>query len=243
MAEKRRFYDVWIVEANTVYREVPFDVVADWVQQGRLLEDDMLRPSGKKDWFRLGDVVDFAVYVPKPAAADTQPPSPVEPMEPVETGFSWRRRSESEEVEVDLIPLIDVSLVLLVFFMILTLGSEAGAGGPGIRTPPAEYASVVSAPDDVWVGIDLEGADRHPVYSCGVGNKPAAKDDGKLMTQADLLGRLQALIASKPVVDLTINANPDVKSGDVRQLTVELEKEPFRSKIKHKYTGVSDKQP
>ena len=30
MAEKRRFYDVWIIEANTVYREVPFDAVADF---------------------------------------------------------------------------------------------------------------------------------------------------------------------------------------------------------------------
>ena len=40
MAEKRRFLDVWIVDSNTVYREVPFTVVADWVQQGRLLEDD-----------------------------------------------------------------------------------------------------------------------------------------------------------------------------------------------------------
>ena len=37
MAEKRRFLDVWIVESNTVYQEVPFEVVADWLQQGRLL--------------------------------------------------------------------------------------------------------------------------------------------------------------------------------------------------------------
>ena len=46
MAEKRRFLDVWIVESNTVYQEVPFEVVCDWVQQGRLLADDMVKPSG-----------------------------------------------------------------------------------------------------------------------------------------------------------------------------------------------------
>ena len=50
MAAKRRFLDVWIVEGNTVYKEVPFDVVADWVQQGRLLDDDMLRPAGTSEW-------------------------------------------------------------------------------------------------------------------------------------------------------------------------------------------------
>ena len=40
MVEKRRFLDVWIVETNTVYQEVPFDVVTDWLQQGRLLDDE-----------------------------------------------------------------------------------------------------------------------------------------------------------------------------------------------------------
>lgn len=48
MAEKRRYLDVWIVETNAVYKEVPFDVVSDWVQQGRLLEDDMVKPSSTR---------------------------------------------------------------------------------------------------------------------------------------------------------------------------------------------------
>ena len=43
MAQKRRFLDVWIVESNTVYQEVPFEVVTDWVQQGRLLADDQVK--------------------------------------------------------------------------------------------------------------------------------------------------------------------------------------------------------
>jgi biopolymer transport protein ExbD len=65
MADMKKFVDVWIVESNTVYREVPYTVVADWVQQGRLLEDDMLRPSGTSDWFPLGDSPAFKAYLPK----------------------------------------------------------------------------------------------------------------------------------------------------------------------------------
>ena len=57
MADKREVLDVWIVESNTVYKEVPFSVVSDWVQQGRLLEDDKLNSSGKKEWARVGDTV------------------------------------------------------------------------------------------------------------------------------------------------------------------------------------------
>ena len=242
MSEKRRFLDVWIVEGNTVYKEVPFDVVADWVQQGRLLEDDMARPSGASEWARLGDLREFAVYVPKPVEPAADVESKVEPMEPVETGFSWRTRPDPEDSEVDMIPLIDVSLVLLIFFMLTT--KDVGGGGSQIPTPPAEYATVVNAPDEVWVGVNLkgDGDDRVPVYSLGVGDSPAAEADRDLPTHAALLERLQALLANKESVDLTINANPEVRSGDVRQLTVELEQPPFRAKIAHKYTGVSEKQ-
>lgn len=242
MSEKRRFLDVWIVEGNTVYKEVPFDVVADWVQQGRLLEDDMARPSGTSEWARLGDMSDFAVYVPKPAEPEAAVESKVEPMEPVETGFTWKRRRDEEDSEVDMIPLIDVSLVLLIFFMLTT--KDVGGGGSHIPTPPAVYGSLVNAPDSVWVGINFKGNDDPTlVYSLGVGTSPPAEGDRDLPTRAALLDRLKALLANRDPVDLTINANPAVRSGDVRQLTVELEQEPFRSKIGHKYTGVSDKQP
>ena len=54
---------------------------------------------------------------------------------------------------------------------------------------------------------------------------------------------MAALLANKDRVNLTIDANPEVPSGDVRDLMVALEGPPFRSKIQHKYTGVSDKQP
>ena len=72
MAEKRRFLDVWIVEANTVYKEVPFDVVADWVQQGRLLEDDMAASVRHAEWLSLGDLPDFAAYLPQAGRADAR---------------------------------------------------------------------------------------------------------------------------------------------------------------------------
>jgi biopolymer transport protein ExbD len=240
MSTKRRFLDVWIIEGNTVYKEVPFDVVADWVQQGRLLEGDMLRPSGTSEWTALGGMREFAVYLPKPAA-EPEIESQVEPMEPIETGFHWKRKTDDEDSEVDMIPLIDVSLVLLIFFM-LTTNPETSSAGPQIRKPVADYSTVVNAPDEVWVGINLIDESGAPVqvYSLGVGSRTEA---GNLKTRQELLEHLTALLANKDPVDLTINANPDVPSGDVRDLTVALEEPPFRSKIAHKYTGVSDKQP
>src|SRR5271165_4008574 len=114
MAEKPRTLDVWLVEANTVYREVPYTVVTDWVQQGRLLEDDRVRLVGTTDWLKIADVAALAAYLPKPIP---QAEDRAEALEPVESGMSWRHRPEDEDDDVDMIPLIDVSLVLLIFFM------------------------------------------------------------------------------------------------------------------------------
>lgn len=80
MAEKQRFLDVWIVEANTVYKEVPYTVVLDWIQQGRLLEEDQVRSSGTKDWHRVADVPGLRPYVPK-----------AEPLRPTTRPRPWSR--------------------------------------------------------------------------------------------------------------------------------------------------------
>src|SRR5687768_12983785 len=111
MAEKKRFLDIWLVESNTVYKEVPFAVVTDWIQQGRLLEDDMYKPSGTRDWFKFGGQPDFAPYFPRVEPNRTEDQS--EALEPVAVDFTFKRAGEEEDDDVDMIPLIDVSLVLL----------------------------------------------------------------------------------------------------------------------------------
>src|SRR5439155_21057143 len=118
MTEKRRFFDVWIIETNQVYKEVPYTVVADWVQQGRLLEDDKLKRSGTAEWFRLGGMPEFAAYLPKADLFRAE--DEAEALEPVEGGFRWKPSHDEEEEDVDMIPLIDVSLLLLVFFIMMT---------------------------------------------------------------------------------------------------------------------------
>src|SRR5262245_66350715 len=107
MAQKRRFLDVWIVESNTVYQEVPFEVVTDWVQQGRLLADDQVKPSGTKDWRRIGGSEDLEPYLPRPEPYHAE--DQAEALEPVEVPMRWKRHPEEEDDDVDLIPLIDVS--------------------------------------------------------------------------------------------------------------------------------------
>jgi biopolymer transport protein ExbD len=150
-AKKQRLLDVWVMELNTVYREVPFVVVTDWLQQGRLLGDDCVRLAGSKKWHHVSAVPAFAPYVPKvePHRAEDK----AEALEPVELGFDWGHTTREEEDEdVDMIPLIDISLVLLIFFM---MTASVGSGVlSNIDTPSARHQLATIAKGSYWVGID-----------------------------------------------------------------------------------------
>ena len=229
MAEKRQFLDVWIVETNTVYKEVPFTVVTDWVQQGRLLEDDMLKPSGTKDWMRLGSMSSVAAYLPRtePFRADDR----AEALESVHVDIAWRNRQDEEE-DVDMIPLIDVSLVLLIFFM---MTASAATSAALINTPVAENATNLVS-DALWVGI--ERIDGRPVYSLGRAEQAAAKEDRRL-TEAELLQRLDARLQQGPA-KVNIRAERLLPYEIVKHLHILLQQRPA---VTHIYGGVSEEKP
>jgi biopolymer transport protein ExbD len=242
MSRERRFLDVWIVEANTVYREVPFPVVSDWIQQGRLLENDMLRRSGTAEWFPVGSSAEFAPYLPRSEPDRVE--DAAEALEPVELDIRWKKPAADEDDDVDMIPLIDVSLVLLIFFM---LSASAAGLTAFVPTPPAEYGTLDPNTEGVQLNINLEGEgeERQPVFSFSVGNKfPDPEKDSHLATMNEMLGRLQEYLEKLPNgerIEVSINAHPDVKSGLTRELMARLESEPFRGRIIQKYFGVSDK--
>jgi biopolymer transport protein ExbD len=241
MPEKARFLDVWIVETNTVYREVPFTVVVDWVQQGRLLENDMLRWSGQKDWFAVGTTPSFAAYLPRlePHRANDQ----AEALESVRVEFAWKPRDDDDE-DVDMIPLIDVSLVLLIFFIMTT---TAVAVATTIPTPHAEFGMLTSNPDILWIGIDRDGR-GDPVYSLGFGDKPAtAPEDQNIGSLEELLRRLDTRLMEKDgPVEINIKGNEQLPSGVIRDLAIKLEGRRMVSgelKVGHIYAGVREKNP
>jgi biopolymer transport protein ExbD len=236
MADKRRFLDIWIVESNTVYKEVPFAVVTDWVQQGRLLEEDMFKPSGTKDWIKLGGWGEFRPYFPKPEPHRTE--DQAEALEAVHVDFTFKRPKDEEEDDVDMIPLIDVSLVLLVFFMLTATGASLAAF---VQTPQVAYGQEVDKPESLR--IDIANDNGQPIYSLGVGTKPPEEDEKDFRNLGAMLDRLKARLAQTPtVVEVVINADKDLKAKVVRDVLVALRAEPFRHKIRGNYYGASRKR-
>src|SRR5262249_3025063 len=90
---KKCSFDVWLAQGKTVYRDVPYEVVTDWLQQGRLLGDDRIRPAKTEEWFLIEKVPAFAAFVPKvdPLRSDAK----AEALEPMETGFAWGKPEEA----------------------------------------------------------------------------------------------------------------------------------------------------
>jgi biopolymer transport protein ExbD len=177
MAQKQRDLDLWILQTNTVYRKVPYMVVTNWIQEGRLLTEDKVRPAGTEKWYVLGAVAALAAFLPR--AEPFQAEDQAEALEPVEVGVSWGAGRPDEEEDVDMIPLIDISLVLLIFFM-MTAAVSSGILSP-IETPAAQYQLMGLSEGSYWVGIDTKdaagnretGPDGRPApwYSLGLGEK------------------------------------------------------------------------
>lgn len=237
MPEQRRFLDVWIIESNTVYREVPFTVVTDWVQQSRLLPDDKVRPSGTAEWLRIGGMPAFVAYLPKvePFRAEDQ----AEALEPVELDFAWKRRRGDEDDDVDMIPLIDISLVLLVFFM---MTAAVGGAASLINTPSVEFKHLSYDPEMFWIGVS--NSNTGPRYSFGKGDGgPEKQNDDLTLPQA--LERLDAQDTAR-LVDVRIKADRALPYHVIESLTIELEKRRPKSiqataGVRKIYAEVSEK--
>ncbi len=242
MADKKGLVDVWIIETNTIYRDVPFTVVTDWVQQGRLLPEDKVRPAGGQEWQTFGQAAAFAVYFPRPEPERAE--DPAEALEPVEPDFAWQSQPSLEEDDVDMIPLIDVSLVLLIFFM-MTAAVSSGVLSP-IKTPPAKFELNTIGQDMYWIGIDSKspsgqvekGPKGWPIawYSVGKGTDTFDLGDSDGRQLGLVIKKLEKELADQSgKIRVRVRADETLPSAVVRQLTAELQK--LEVKLNDKRTG------
>lgn len=216
MADNRRLMDVWIVETNAAYKAVPFETVANWLQQARLLGEDRVRPTGTTSWFRIDSISALAPYLPQPEPQRVE--DQAEALEPIEADFHWRHSSEDEDNDPDMIPLIDISLVLLIFFM-MTAAIQAGLFTP-IDTPPAQHQLATIIEGTYWVGIDKDskGALR---YTLGQDDRTLEQGSAE-MTQVK--ARLQKdLAAAKGEVRINLRGDRKLPIEAIKGVQAELQ--------------------
>lgn len=240
MAKPPKAFDVWFVTANTVYKAVPYNVVADWAQQGRLAPSDMVRPSGTKDWTKVSEHELLVDYLPAPAVArsvpaanviaaevvdDSAPPLAGEPVQLPEPELGPIKSRFEDDDEVDMIPLIDISMVLLVFFILV---QAAGALAP-VDVPEMRYAGELKADPDA-ITITIEKLNTEDVYySVRVGQTSPKPDHDQLKTpEAAIKALNEALVGTTRPPEVRIACRKELPRERVYELRRELE--PLRKR-------------
>jgi biopolymer transport protein ExbD len=224
---KKFFFDVWLSQGKTVYRDVPYEVVTDWLQQGRLLGDDRIRPAGTEQWFPIADVPAFAGFIPhaNPLRTDEK----AEALEPLDMGFEWGRQEEQEEADPDMIPLIDVSLVLLIFFMIT---STVAAVSSTIKVPSAKYVPELSAnPHFLWIGIEFIQPELPARYIVRLEGDQHQKLAEMNLTGEQAVKKVDEILENQTIPEVRIAADKQVNFDLLKELYLKLEAHKAKGKI------------
>jgi biopolymer transport protein ExbD len=190
-------YDLQLASGTRAYKAVPYDVLTNWLQQGRVIAKDRVRPVGTETWTTVEEHPPLAVFLPQAIAA--LPNDAAEALQPVELGIEVHPRRGDADEDVDMVPLIDISLVLLIFFMMTT---TVAVGGSRVQVPETKYATLTSGREMLWIGVDL-GNDKQPTYSFGEGERAAAPGDERL-TMNEVIDRVRTKLTTrdpaKPVI-------------------------------------------
>jgi biopolymer transport protein ExbD len=233
IATDTRFFDVWIIERNTVYQKVPFTVVADWTQEGRLLESDKVRPAGTQVWQKLVDHPLLNAYLPRPEPTHAE--DDAEALQAVELDFPGKPK-EAEDQDPDMIPLIDVSLVLLVFFM---MTAESLISPSPAKNPPAKRAWTVEGRGAIFVTMLGEGAKTE--YYVG-----ESIDRGSPLTEDECLRQVVDEQKASRHAKVILQADRHLPYEKIQQLTMKLERagvKRIQAKVTHVGSTGSTAEP
>ncbi len=225
MAKQPARWDVWFVAADQVYRGVPTDVAAGWAGAGRLAAGDRMRPAGRAEaWRKVADVPGVGGFLYRPPGGGAADAAELD----LDAGPPPRRR-QADDDEVDMIPLIDISLVLLVFFMMTTVAASM----PAVDVPNMKYAQdMTKEASSLTVQIEKRGA-AEVVYAVRVGDAAPETADANLPAFAELLARLDAKLSSRTTPpDVRIACQKEVDSAEVWKLQAELDKREKKGMIR-----------
>jgi len=138
-----------------------------------------------------------------------------------------------------MIPLIDVSLVLLVFFML----TATSAGLAAFVKPPEANNGELNNPRSLRIDITRD-KDDEVVYSIGVGTTAPEQDERNLRTLSAALDRLRVRVEKADgEVEVVINADRDLPWEIPRDVSMGLQADPFRKKVNARFFGTSQREP
>jgi biopolymer transport protein ExbD len=232
--------DIWLTVTNTIYKGVPYSVATGWAEQGRLASTDKVRPAGGSDaeWSLVSANEFLADYLYHRGDAAQDADDPEDAYEKVEIDPQWPKSLVSEDDDVDMIPLIDISLVLLIFFMMTSVVSSFSP----VQVPGLKYGTEISAADTAITIMIERDAENKPLYSLQIGNTKPIADETAKGDQDKLLIMLDTeLTKLTKVPDVRIACHEQLPRSYVQDLCVELQKRVEKQLIARYSAEVNEK--
>jgi biopolymer transport protein ExbD len=233
--------DVWLLASNTVYKGVPFAVAAGWAEQGRLAKTDKVRPAGEQDsdWTVVEKMELLADYLYGGGHKVDEANDGAESFEKVEIDPAWPKSRLESDDEVDMIPLIDISLVLLIFFMMTSVVSSMSP----VQVPGMKYGTEIDSADGAITILIERDPENNPLYSIQVGKEKPKVDESGRGDRDKLLALLdQELTKNKKDVDVRIACHELLPRSVVGDLCVELQKRVEKQQISRYSAEVNEKK-
>ena len=125
------------------------------------------------------------------------------------------RRPVKDSAEMDITPMIDITFLLLIFFLVCSTLSQQTA----VELPPARYGSGVDERTSVIITVEPRGAGRPPAVYLGDGTAGTPLDDDHDTQEQMIVEEVErGIVQGKP--NVLIKAAMGVKHGEVSRVAV-----------------------
>ena len=219
----KRNMDVKIVTGGQekVYGRVPFAKLAELVSKGQISPQSFVRQSGTQEWFPITEVPSLSTQLPPsmltpaPATAATATATATESAIPAdieeEFGGDWALKpsaKQPEDAEMDMAPMIDVTFLLLIFFML----TNSLANPSPMEVPNAVHGRGVTLEGQQLILIGAEG-DYYLGENADQENRSESLDALLIEVEAN---------AGSSTLDVIVNAHKEASYSQIRELVERL---------------------
>lgn len=203
----RRAMELKVVALDRVYGPVPMEKLVQLATEGRISPHDLVRAPGTQAWQTVTEVPALAASLPQSAMAMAAGQDAAE-MD-VDAGAGWTLRKgekEPEDAEMDMAPMIDVTFLLLIFFML----TNSLANPSPMDVPVAVHGRGVTLEGQQLLLVDQEGG-----YYLG----DQVDDENRAESLDALIAEVKANAqASDSEMDVIVNAHKKSNYLQIREL-------------------------
>ncbi|MEZ6140283.1 MAG: biopolymer transporter ExbD [Zavarzinella sp.] len=151
--------------------------------------------------------------------------------------FDWYPTRQEEDDDVDMIPLIDISLVLLIFFMMTATVTAISR----IQLPDMVYGTTVTQETDL-LRIDIDFENEQPKYALAEGNNAPKPGFDAMSNDVELSAKLDEMLANRITPPkVRIAAHGDLRFEWVEEVMKSLEKRLQKNQIREYSIEVNER--